>query len=134
MNTSEGEDTAQPDETFKIIESDHLYFTISTIDASMMGEDTDEMSRTDLDSHANMPVVGRHAYVISDTGRTAEVNAFTPDYKAMNVRIVDAAVKYECPYDGTNYILVIRKCPTCSIDEKQFDTAVHPEGSWRTST
>jgi len=107
MNTSEGEDTAKPDETFKIVESDHLYFTISTIDASM-GDETDEMSRTDLDSHANMPVVGRHAYVISDTGRTAEVNAFTPDYKAMNVRIVDAAVKYECPYEGRNYILVIR--------------------------
>ena len=26
----------------------------------------DEVSRTELDSHANMPVVGRHAYVVAN--------------------------------------------------------------------
>jgi hypothetical protein len=39
--------------------------------------DNDEPTRTELDSHANMPVVGRNAYIISDTGRVAEVNPFT---------------------------------------------------------
>jgi hypothetical protein len=29
----------------------------------------EEESRTELDSHANMPVVGRNAYIISDTDR-----------------------------------------------------------------
>jgi hypothetical protein len=67
-----------------------------------------EQSRTELDSHANMPVVGRHAFIISDTGRVAEVNAFTPDYEPMQLSIVDAAIQYECPYDGQVYILVIR--------------------------
>jgi hypothetical protein len=33
----------------------------------------EEPSRTELDSHANMPVVGRNAYIISDTGRVADV-------------------------------------------------------------
>lgn len=65
-------------------------------------------SRTQLDSHANMPVVGQHAYVISDTGKVAEVNAFTPDYEPLRVPIVDAAVRYDCPYGGESYILVIR--------------------------
>ena len=37
-----------------------------------------------------MVVVGQHAFVLSDTGRTAEVSAYTPDYNAMQVRIVDA--------------------------------------------
>jgi hypothetical protein len=38
----------------------------------------DDGSRTELDSHANMPVVGRHAYIILDTGRVADVSPFTP--------------------------------------------------------
>ena len=70
--------------------------------------DKEEGSRTELDSHANMPVVGRHAYIISDTGRVADVSPFTPDYASMQLRIVDAAVQYDCPYDGESYILVIR--------------------------
>ena len=70
-------------------------------------EGEESMSRTDLDSHANMAVVGRHAYILSDTGRTADVNAFTPDYESMQVPIVDAAVQYECPYSGTLHVLII---------------------------
>ena len=62
----------------------------------------------DLDSHANMAVVERHAYILSDTGRTAEVNPFMPDYKLMQVPIINAAVQYECPYSGTLHVLVIR--------------------------
>ena len=72
------------------------------------GMNEDEGSRTELDSHANMPVVGRHAYIISDTGRMADVSPFTPDYASMQLRIVDAAVQYDCPYNGMSYILVIR--------------------------
>jgi hypothetical protein len=45
---------------------------VSTIDVSEEN-DMEESSRTELDSHANMPVVGRNAYIISDTGRVADV-------------------------------------------------------------
>jgi hypothetical protein len=55
-----------------------------------------------------MPVVGRNAYIISDTGRVADVNAFTPDYSSMRISIVDAAVGFECPYNGKSYIFVLR--------------------------
>lgn len=65
-------------------------------------------SQTELDSHANMPVVGRHCYIINDTGKTADVNAFAPDIKALKIPIVDAAIQYDCPYDGTVYILIVR--------------------------
>ena len=51
-------------------------------------------SRTELDSHANMPVVGRHSFVISDTGKVADVQAFSPDHETMQIQIVDAAVRY----------------------------------------
>ena len=65
-------------------------------------------SRTELDTHANMPVVGRNAFVISRTGETADVSAFTPDYKPMHVPIVDAALLYDCPYSGDEVIVLIR--------------------------
>jgi hypothetical protein len=88
------------------------YAYMATIaDVEVDGEDrmdVDEGSRTELDSHANMPVVGQNAYIISDTGRVADVSPFTPDYASMQIRIVDAAVQYDCPYDGESYILVIR--------------------------
>jgi len=54
-----------------------------------------KISRTELDSHANMPVMGRDALVVSDTGRAMEVNPFTPDYDAIRVKLVDAALKYD---------------------------------------
>ena len=83
----------------KINVPDYLYSLMSTmmvsaIDVSEEVNDTEEEeSRTDLDSHANMPVVGRNAYIISDTGRIADVNPFTPDYAStMRISIVDAAV------------------------------------------
>jgi hypothetical protein len=45
--------------------------------------DNNEGSRTELDSHTNMPVVGRHAYiVISDTGRMADVSPFTHSFES----------------------------------------------------
>ena len=55
-----------------------------------------------------MPVVGRNAYIIENTGKIVDINPFTPDYKSMQVPMVDAAVKYDCPYTGRPYILVIR--------------------------
>ena len=55
-----------------------------------------------------MPVVGRNVYIISDTGRIAEVNPFTLDYASMRTSIADADVRYDCPYDGKTYIFVLR--------------------------
>ncbi len=66
-------------------------------------------SRTELDSHANMVVVGNNCLVIEWSGRTANVNPFTPDYEALpEVPIVDAAVMYECPISGKEHILLVR--------------------------
>jgi hypothetical protein len=54
-----------------------------------------------------MVVMGRHSYILSQSGRTAEVSPFSPSYEALSaVPIVDAAVVYDCPYSGKTYILV----------------------------
>jgi hypothetical protein len=68
-----------------------------------------ESSRTELDSHANMAVVGRYCFVIRETGRQADVSPFSPEYESLKqVNIVDSAVLYECPYTGKEAILVIQ--------------------------
>jgi hypothetical protein len=36
-------------------------------------------SRTDLDSHADTTVLGKHCIVVHDTNRTADVSPFLPD-------------------------------------------------------
>lgn len=65
-----------------------------------------EHSRTELDSHANMVVVGKNSMVLNTTGRSANVRAFSPDHAPMEVQIVDAAMVYECPFDGQTHILI----------------------------
>ena len=69
---------------------------------------TDEESRTELDSHANMAVIGKHSYILAETGKMVEVNPFTPNYKPMEAPIVDSASQYDSPYHGKSYILVVR--------------------------
>ena len=44
-------------------------------------EDVNESSRTELDSHTNMPVIGMNAYILSTIGETVDVAPFTPVYK-----------------------------------------------------
>ena len=72
-------------------------------------EDVNELSRTELDSHANMPVIGRNAYILSKIGETVDVAPSTPDYKPISGELVDAALKYECHYSGEVKILIIRE-------------------------
>ena len=69
--------------------------------------ETDGQSQTELDSHANMPVVGREALVVEQSGRTVEVSPFTPDYKPIKVEVVNAIIQYDSPLDGNEYILVV---------------------------
>ena len=70
----------------------------------------DGASRTELDSHANMPVVGKHAQVLADPGETCDVSALTPDDAQMQVKLIDAAIQYDCPFNGTVSILVLKNC------------------------
>ena len=97
----------QPDEPIdrgKEIRSSHIYHKIV---ASMEVDiETDGQSRTELDSHANMPVVGKEALVVEQSGKTVEVSPFTPDYKPIKVEVVNAIIQYDS--DGKEYILVVQ--------------------------
>ena len=93
--------------------NDKIYFIVASAGTSDRSAndsmvDAAVQSRTDLDSHANMPVVGKNAYILAESGKTVDVSPFTPDYQSMEVPLVDAAILYECPHDGKSYVLVLR--------------------------
>ena len=61
-----------------------------------LDRDRDSLSRTDLDSHANMVVVDKHAIRTPDAGR--KVSPFTLDYESLSkVLIVDVTVTCDYP-------------------------------------
>ena len=89
--------------------NNHLITIISNLMPSMMDEHDGEESRTELDSHENMVVVGNHATIYYNTGNKVGVSSFTPDYQALEkVSIVDAAVQYTCQYMEKVYVLMFR--------------------------
>ena len=64
---------------------------------------------TELDSHANMIVLGGFVTIIQPTGQFADVNAFTSDVNSLSrVPIVDAVFAYDCPYTSNTYLIVAR--------------------------
>ena len=96
----------EPIDRGKEVRSTHIYHKIVAsmeVDVELDGE-----SRTELDSHANMPVVGRKALVVEQSGKTVEVSPFTPDYKSIKVEMVNAMIQYDSPLDGKEYMLVIQ--------------------------
>ena len=89
------------------IKNNKVYSTI--LEGSETTQDANELSRAELDSHTNMPVIGKNAYILSKIGETVDVSPFTPDYKPIRVELVDAALKYECPCSAEVKILIIRR-------------------------
>ena len=54
------------------------------------------MSRTDLDRHEHMVLVGKNCTVLNKTGRHAEVALFTSDYESLHkVSIVDSVIEHD---------------------------------------
>ena len=69
----------------------------------------EESSAIELDSHADSPVVGKHAIILNKTGKQVKVSGFTDKLgSAIPVDVVDAALMYDCSYTGRSYLMVIR--------------------------
>ena len=81
--------------------------SISSASVTSQSESADP--RTELDSHANMIVLGKHSYIFESTGKTCNVKPFTSELGiASNVPIVDGAIAYDCPVTRETYILIVR--------------------------
>ena len=76
----------------------HLLMKIAVVigDASLTGAG-ENGGNTELDSHANMCVLGKQCQVLSESGRSVDVGAFTESVGGLNqVPIVDAMLAYDC--------------------------------------
>ena len=68
-------------------------------------------SRTKLDSHANMVVLGKKCFVFDNVHRqTCDVETFDRNLGvAKQIPIlVDAALAYDCPFTFETYLLIVR--------------------------
>ena len=64
-------------------------------------------TRCELDSHADTCAFGKHAYIMEETSQAVSVAGFHPDMKEIdNVKIVTAAVAYDCPFTLVTYVLI----------------------------
>ena len=87
----------------------HVAAAVAISSTSQVSSDVamEPNGRTELDSHSNMVVVSRHAYILNSSGRTAQVSPLTPEYELLKeVPIIDAAVEYDCPITDKSFILV----------------------------
>ena len=77
---------------------------ISTVEVN------DNISRTELDSHANMAVMGIDCLVVDwITGKTRDALPFDPSIgTSISIPVVGAALAYDYPFTHTTYILMVR--------------------------
>ena len=65
--------------------------------------------QTELDSHANMCVFGKHSMIISESMRTVDVSTFAAEAGQLNkVPTIDAMVAYDCKRTNQVFLLVAR--------------------------
>ena len=82
---------------------------ISSADASV-SENDDPLPRSELDSHANMVVLGKNSYIFDGVPlRTCDVLPFDPSLGiSKSVPIVDGALAYDCPFTLKTFVLIFR--------------------------
>ena len=72
---------------------------------------SDSTSRTELDYHANSPVVGKKRHALYKTEMTVNGTSFSGDFGMMpEVPVVHTEVEYDCPITGDSKILNHQKC------------------------
>ena len=68
----------------------------------------EEITQTELDTHAASIVVGRNALVINETGKTVNMGPFPKELGSLKkVPIVDCVVAHDCPYSNETYYLAM---------------------------
>ena len=88
---------------------DGVYDIGGVIWASNVDWEGDDDPTTELDSHANMVVVGKHSTIIAPTGKSCEVQAFSEECQTLKeVRIVDAAIAYDCEKTCKTFVLIMK--------------------------
>ena len=107
--------------------NDHLIERMMT-PISSSGENVCLESSTELDSHANMVVIGKQAFIFSHSGQYTNVQAFTDEVKGITkVPIVDAVIRGRPRTNGS----VRTNCNALKWGCRPIDISGRPiETSW----
>ena len=71
------------------------------------------LHRIELDTHADMTVLGSNCIVLSYMGKECEVSPYSSEYETVwNVPVVTGATVWMNPTDGTAYLLVFHEWVT----------------------
>ena len=91
-----------------------------------------QRSRTELDSHANMCVLGKNCCVLQRSGCHAQVSRFSPDLDDLQCApIVDACIAYDDPYSGKVFLLVVYNALHLpSMDHNLIPPFILREAGW----
>ena len=101
----------------------HVAMMLTQIGSTRANADS-HVPTTELDSHANMVVVGKYATIIGKTGQYANVSPFSDDLPNLTkVEIVDAAIAYDDPYSLKSFLSVLRNA-LYPINGSQFGSAL----------
>ena len=67
-----------------------------------------ECPRIELDSHADLPVIGDNARILRHMNRFVQVSEFSDQLGNLSwIPVVQAAVMYDCQYTGKQYVIHI---------------------------
>ena len=84
-------------------------------------------SRTELDSHADSPMVGKNTIILYKTDMTVNITSFSDDFGMIpEVPVVHAAVAYDCPITGATIIRIINNI--LYVYPKPYKTAICSTG------
>ena len=83
--------------------------TVYSVNYKAMQEPDHRSGRCEMDSHADTCVAGSNCVVLEYTGRTAEVEAYSPDYPSKKIPIATVATAYDCPTSGATFVLIINE-------------------------
>ena len=79
---------------------------------------------TDLDSHADTCVVGKHALIVHLLEKKVHVTGFDPAQgKVKDLDLVSAALAYDCPTTGEVSILMVHQAVHVPTMENDLDPA-----------
>ena len=90
----------------------------------MMDEHDGEESRTELDSHENMVVVGNHATIYYNTENKVGVRSFTPDYQALEGINSRCGSSIHMSIHGKGVCTHVQECLSSTKHGKQYNSAV----------
>ena len=79
------------------------------LNVSIMSTSSVTCLKSELDSHADTCVVGKHALVVHEHNKMVNVFSYDPKSKGKPAKIVDALVKYVDPFTGAESLIMINQ-------------------------